>query len=424
MTAFEWAEWSLLLTGLTVVHATWQTGVAALAVALLRYKKHAGPRLRYAASLALFFGLPVLAVVSALWVADAAPASEIALEAEGVLPTSASLVAAWGPWVGVIWLVGVTSEAFRLTRRALRARTLARGGESAGEELEARVLEHARRLGVAHRPAILLSRELSVPAVVGLRHPTLLVPVDLASTLRADEVDAILTHELSHVRRRDLFAYTAQRAVRALLFFHPVARWLSGVIDQERELCCDDLVTGTGIPARTYARALTRVALSVEPGPGLAASSGDIVRRVRRLMRPPLPHASAQVLVPAALLVLSTLTGSAAIARTLAPVTERAARGAPAWQARMLASTPQDYTVNATDPAGVFTLSVKNGRAVAATVDGRALAPGRIRQRGAQVTLDPTPETEGSRFSVRLLMSGGIEWPARSASAGTTSGSN
>lgn len=98
-----------------------------------------------------------------------------------------------------------------------------------------------------------------MPSVVGFFFPTLLVPPRLLDELDQDEIDAILAHELSHVCRWDLLANGAQRVVSALLFFHPVAGWISRTLDRDRELCCDDLVSWIGVPQRTYARALTRV---------------------------------------------------------------------------------------------------------------------------------------------------------------------
>jgi hypothetical protein len=267
---------------------------------------------------------------------------------------------------------------------------------------------------IRRAPALQLSDAVRVPSVVGLLDPTVLVPRSLVGTLADDEVEAILVHELSHLQRGDLLANAVQRVVATLLFFHPVVRWISRRIDEDREMCCDDLVIRMGVPKRTYARALARTALS---GPGvplvaLGAATGDVAARVRRLIeRGTTPEVSSSV-VPAVALVVITLLGLGAATRALVPLTTRIASAAPAWEVRVLADVPFPYTVNATDPAGEFTLSVERGRVVRARVAGTDLPNESIRQRGAHVTL--LGDRPAGSFSVTLLATGGIEWSARS----------
>lgn len=109
-------------------------------------------------------------------------------------------------------------------------------------------------------PAVLLCKEVAVPTVIGLLRPTILLPLSFTTGLPMDQVEAVLTHELGHIRRWDHAVNVFQRVAEALLFFHPAVWWISHRIRVERELCCDDLVIRLGTVPETYVRSLLDVA--------------------------------------------------------------------------------------------------------------------------------------------------------------------
>src|SRR5690606_22830313 len=78
-----------------------------------------------------------------------------------------------------------------------------------------------------------------VPCSLGLRSHLVLVPRGLSTRLNTVELDAIFAHELAHVARRDYAWHLLQLAATALLFHHPAAWWLTGIVDREREAACD-----------------------------------------------------------------------------------------------------------------------------------------------------------------------------------------
>lgn len=407
------AEWLFLLAGFAVLHLAWQTCIVGVVVGLTaRLSDRASALFRYRVALTLFLALPVLAAGTAMMLGSSRAMIPATASSTEAVVSSTPWLAMMAPWIGLGWLVWLAVAVTRLVGGAAWNERRARSEGTPGAELSARTRRLTRRLGMRRAPRVRWSGGVTVPSVVGLVAPTVLVPRSLAETFADNEMEALLAHELCHVRRWDLVTNIAQRIVTASLFFHPVARWISRAIDRERELCCDDMVVDVGIPRDTYARALARAALvgqDVMAGT-LAATNGQIVPRVRRLLHTPARRRSRSPLA-AALVTASTLLGALAVTQSLLPVTTMQARKAPAWQARVLADNPFDYTVNAVDPAGEFTLSVAGGRVVRATVGGRRLAPSQIRQRGALVTLandGPKPS-----FSVTLLPAGGIEWPAR-----------
>ena len=123
-------------------------------------------------------------------------------------------------------------------------------------------------------------------AGVGWMRPVILLPVTAVTGLPPDQLEAILAHELAHVRRYDYLVNLVQSVVETLLFYHPAAWWISGRIRAEREHCCDDWAVELCGDRLTYARALA--ALEEQRGAGWllapSARDGSLLARVRRLL--------------------------------------------------------------------------------------------------------------------------------------------
>ena len=116
--------------------------------------------------------------------------------------------------------------------------------------------------------------------VIGWLRPAILVPVAALSGLAAPELDAILAHELAHIRRHDYLVNIFQCVVETLVFYHPATWWISRVIRHERENCCDDIAISTCRDRRVDARALKGLRVPAFPlSP--AASGGNLLARIR-----------------------------------------------------------------------------------------------------------------------------------------------
>ena len=138
------------------------------------------------------------------------------------------------------------------------------------------------------------------PSVVGWMKPVIVVPA-AALGLPFEQVEALLAHELAHIRRHDFLINLLQNFVETLLFYHPAVWWLGRRIREERENCCDDLAVAVCGDRVIYARALTSLAALRDRVPDLAmaASGSSLVRRVARLLgkSQPAAHASSMWLV-------------------------------------------------------------------------------------------------------------------------------
>lgn len=142
------------------------------------------------------------------------------------------------------------------------------------------------RLGIRLSVGILHSTLAQVPIVVGYLRPVILLPASLIMNLPPSQLEAILAHELSHIRRHDFVVNLLQTLVETLFFYHPAVWWLSRQIRIEREHCCDDLVVAALDNRVEYGRAL----LAIEDLRGqqtvlaLGASDGSLLTRIRRIV--------------------------------------------------------------------------------------------------------------------------------------------
>ncbi|MBC3541428.1 M56 family metallopeptidase [Rufibacter sediminis] len=104
-----------------------------------------------------------------------------------------------------------------------------------------RLAELCERLQVRVPVSLLESGLVNVPVAIGFLKPLVLVPTGMLAQLPPDQIEAILLHELAHIRRRDYLVNLLQTVAEVLYFFNPGVLWLSGYLRQEREHCCDDM---------------------------------------------------------------------------------------------------------------------------------------------------------------------------------------
>ena len=150
----------------------------------------------------------------------------------------------------------------------------------------------ANQIGL--RRAVKVFESALVDEPLTLRHfkPVILIPAGLVSGLHPDQLEAILLHEMAHIRRADYLINLVQSLVEIVLFYHPAVWWISGRIRQTREESCDDQVMQTGRDVMTYAEALTTVqSMYRSPKPMLTMTAigkkGQFTARIQRLFGQP-----------------------------------------------------------------------------------------------------------------------------------------
>ena len=193
------------------------------------------------------------------------------------------------PWLAPFWIVGVVLVHLRSVVSWTAARRLRnRGVCCAPDPWSCRLAQLGASVRLT-KPVVLLETCLAgVPVVIGHARPVILIPIGMLAGMPANQIEAILLHELAHIRRRDYLANLLQTIVEGFLFYHPAIWWISSVIRTERENCCDDLVVATSGNAHEYAAALAALEGNrcTQNEAALAATGGNLVKRVHRLLYP------------------------------------------------------------------------------------------------------------------------------------------
>lgn len=159
-----------------------------------------------------------------------------------------------------LWVVGCGAVVFSWCLRWRRLAAVARAASPLRTGREADSLDRLRRTGVFTRRIGLASSNSSLePGVFGIARPRLLLPAGIADRLGDGQLDAILAHELCHVRRRDNLAAALHGIVEALFWFHPLVWWLGARLVDERERACDQEVIRLGSDPHVYAESLLNV---------------------------------------------------------------------------------------------------------------------------------------------------------------------
>jgi beta-lactamase regulating signal transducer with metallopeptidase domain/peroxiredoxin len=232
-------------------------------------------------------GTPPAAIPAELAMEPVSAASPMPRGPEASLGTRfVHLMDAWMPWIVLVWLAGVSVLSTRLAVGWVLIQRLRRNCvQSVGEPLHAAMRRLARQLSVSRPVRLAQSTIAEVPSAIGWLRPMILLPVKALTGLTTEQIEAIIAHELAHIRRYDYLVNLAQSVVETVLFYHPAVWWVSRRMRIEREHCCDDLAVAASGDAVTYARALSNMeSLRAAPRLAAAASGGSLIDRVRRVL--------------------------------------------------------------------------------------------------------------------------------------------
>ncbi len=165
------------------------------------------------------------------------------------------------PWIVLLWAAGVLVLSARQIYAWIAAQWLTQLAVTpAGDEMRDSLARLARALAVSRPVRLLESALVRVPTVIGWLKPVILLPVGLVAAMTPQQVQAILAHELAHIRRYDYLVNLLQSLAETLLFYHPAVWLISRRVRGERENCCDDLALAAGAERVCYAESLLHVA--------------------------------------------------------------------------------------------------------------------------------------------------------------------
>ncbi len=189
-------------------------------------------------------------------------------------------------WLVEAWFLGVLLLSLRTAGGLILLERMRRKEiKPVGAELYERCLALQRRMGLDRVIRYCECHRLDAPAVLGWFRPVVLLPVRALTGLTEEQIEAVIAHELAHIRRFDCFVNLFQIATETLLFYHPAVWWVSQRIRAEREHCCDDEAIAICGDAVNYARALTLMEeWRTAPALMMAANRSPLAERVVRLL--------------------------------------------------------------------------------------------------------------------------------------------
>ena len=288
----------------------WQsTAVALVAWLLTLAVRNNSARVRYAiwliASIKFLLPFQVLAYMGARWSAPVsrsdvqiytiveeftrpirqAPLAQIQQASSGSSIHVSSFV--WAV-IGILWLSGFFVLLLKWVSGWKSASCMAASAEpmTAGRESDA--LHQARSSSGIEQPVrLLLTSSGMEPGVFGIVRPILLWPAGLSDRLSDAQIKAIMEHELEHVRRHDNLTSAIHAFVEAIFWFHPLVRWMSKRLSEERERACDERVLEQNSRPEAYAESILKVCTyCMEPAATCVSgvSGADLKQRILRIM--------------------------------------------------------------------------------------------------------------------------------------------
>ncbi|MGH8029340.1 MAG: M56 family metallopeptidase [Arenimonas sp.] len=310
------------LLGQALLHFVWQGAlIGGLAALLLAALREARPQARYAvACLALLACVlaPLATLLAPLVMAWFTPgvavmpiAGEFAASTTtatvGLLQLTAASTRrfeAYLPAIVATWAVGTGLMSLRMVFGLAWVHHLRQSPQGPLQlTWQARLDALAAHFQLRRSVELRLVDNLDTPVAAGWWKPVVLLPAALIARMPVDLLEALLAHELAHIRRHDYLVNLLQNAVEALLFYHPVTWWLSHRIRVERELVADQLAAEVVCAPRRLALALSELSELQRTPPALhllqAAHGGPLMSRIEQLLRPTRrTHPVARVVFP------------------------------------------------------------------------------------------------------------------------------
>ena len=288
---------------LTLLHSLWQgAAIAGLAGIVMMFSEQSSSASRYnflAGSTAFF----VLCAIMTFVKFTSTPSDNILIEGSSTTLVNSShnevsttpidqlfsVLSSYSNRIVLLWFLIICLKSLQLYLGLQRVSNLkTKHTSDPGAKWTSLVNTLSEKL-VIHRTVKLLESGLtSVPLTVGYLKPIILVPLGMLAAIPADQVEAILLHELAHIKRKDYFINIFQSVVEVLFFFNPAIWWLSSLIRAERENCCDDIAIANSSSKINYVRSLISFEEYRAQLPRLvvafSGSENSLLKRTRRII--------------------------------------------------------------------------------------------------------------------------------------------
>jgi beta-lactamase regulating signal transducer with metallopeptidase domain len=279
--------------GWTLVHSLWQIlAITLVYFAIVLFTKKASYRYWSGMSLLL---LQFMASGITFFVISAFSSSEKTFAGVALAPKMLSSVQVMLsylqtnlPLVVGIWVLGCAILFSRLILGYLWVNSLKNSPKNQfDEKLTQILLDIKQKMNITKNVQVKVSRIVSLPMIMGVLKPVILIPAGLVSGFSQEQLETILAHELAHLKRHDFLLNGLQSVLDVIYFFHPAMWLLSAQIRKERENCCDDLALEVSGSKLLLAKTLVQLQETIYT-PKLAMAFGkksySLLERVQRIV--------------------------------------------------------------------------------------------------------------------------------------------
>jgi beta-lactamase regulating signal transducer with metallopeptidase domain len=288
LTSFFEKAYFLQSIGWAVANSFWQAAILwTLYQSATYFHKKLPALVKFQLSLSLIF-------ISAIWFGFTALQNYIQLTASNITSSphwiiQVELLNQILPFVAVIYFGILCFHIYQFVRQYLQLRFISKKGLlKAPADIRLFTATTALHLGIKKKVQVWFSSHVDVPSVTGFIKPIILLPVAVINHLSTDQVNAILLHELAHIKRNDFLLNLLQSLVALILFFNPFVTLLNAIAKKERENCCDDWVINFRYNQKEYARALLVLEEQRHQHLRLAVSATNdkkiLLQRIKRLL--------------------------------------------------------------------------------------------------------------------------------------------
>ncbi len=397
---FSWmeSEWTQAL-GWTFVHSIWQIAFIGLALFItLRFIPRQKANTRYTIS-TIALWMIVCTTLSTFLVmlpngSGVIYGTQDVLFVNGNKPmTFTESVAAWieirMPMMLTIWAGGVSILLIRLLFSLGWVRHV-RSTSIAEQEIQRSLNSIISRLQLKIKPIAAGTSYVSSPMTIGHLKPMILFPIGILNQISPKEVEAILTHELAHIVRKDYLSNLLQSFIETLFYYHPITWWISAMVRSERENRADDLAVAWCGDQLGYAKALIAVQeIQITHGPslaiGFASRKGAMLARIQRILN--VPYKNHNQMEKTVLLSLTTLCFLAFTLTSHTKTDLPSNDGADVQTTVTRTAVNNDsipsqgtYRINKKTNEQEINVEVEDGEIKALKVDGKEIAPNDYQQ--------------------------------------------
>jgi beta-lactamase regulating signal transducer with metallopeptidase domain len=223
-------------------------------------------------------------------------------------------IAGYLPYISTIYIAGLVVNLVRLALGWNKIRLIKSSVIPAGQ-MQQYINTFSKALNIGEHIQLKFSNLVDVPCMIGYFKPLILLPVSIATHLSACEIEAILLHELAHIKRNDYLVSRVQQFITVVLFFNPFTQLINRLVNREREHCCDDMVVEKTGKSLIYARALLKLEETRTTHLQFAlAATGKryhLLNRIERIMKTNKPIDNIRHLIIAILLLAGSLSSIA-----------------------------------------------------------------------------------------------------------------